>query len=243
MYFTRPKGKSFLFYVIYGDFSADFSISQKKYRTNGLPEGVDLMKFGPQKHPELVKSFIKAGGYVWKNLKRNNPNLASKINDASECFVIKGELADSPNLDYLRDVIGIITYLLDNGGAAVFDTQAFTFYEKEEWTEAMFDPNGSVPTHHVLILSSKEKGAKWIHTRGMRKFGRPDLGIHGVTPKYENAVMELFNRLIIYQAWGGIIKNKEEVKMKTLPPGMWFENKGNVDDPDFNNKHIEINWV
>ena len=239
-YFTQPLNNTFVFYVVYGDFTADFKISLERYRTNGLPVGADLMKYGPNKHPEIVKSFLQ--GYLWENVKKNNSVLANQISNSNECFVLKAELTDTSNLNYLRDIIGIITYLLDNGGICVYDPQAFSFLEKKEWNEKIFNPNGPVPRNHVMILYSEEDGARWYHTRGLRKFGRPDLSIHAVTSDYQEGVIDLFNRFIEYLAFGGIVPDKQEVKMKNLPQGMWCENKGDFDDPEFNNKHIEIHW-
>ena len=239
-YFTQPLNNPFISYVIYGNFTAEFTISSEKYRTAGLPKGFDLMKYRPGKNLEVVKSFLE--GYLWEDVKKNNSILSDEISNSKECFVLKGELSDTSNLNYLRDIVGVMTYLLDNGGVCVYDPQAFHFFGKTEWTEKIFTPNGSLPRNHVIILYSEEKGEKWYHTRGLRKFGRPDLSIHDVTPQYEDAVIELFNRFIEYEAFGGIIPDKQKVKMKDLPQGMWCENKGGFEDPDFNNKHIEIYW-
>lgn len=39
-YFTTPLDKPFLFYVVHGNFSADFQLSTATYRTLGVPEGI-----------------------------------------------------------------------------------------------------------------------------------------------------------------------------------------------------------
>jgi len=239
-YFGSPLDSPFIFFCIHGDFSADFRISQEKYRTLGLPPGCDLMKYGPNNHPEYVKSFLE--GYLWESVKASNSTLASQITSSNECFIIRGELKDTSNLNYLRDIVGIITYLLDHGGVSVYDPQGFRFLGKADWLEDIFNPDGSVPRNHVKILYSEENGLKWYHTRGLRKFGRPDLSIHNVPSQYENAVYDLFNRFIEYMAFGGVIQDRQEIKMNSLPKGMWCENKGDFEDPDFNNKHIEIHW-
>ncbi len=239
-YFTKPLNSPFLFFCIYGNFSADFKISSEKYRTLGIPSGCDLMKYGPDKHPEVVKSFLE--GYLWKKVNEEDTILAKQISASKECFIIKGQFEDRADLNYLRDVVGIITYLLDHGGVSVYDPQAFRFYGKNDWVKNIFEPNGSVPRSHVMILYSEENGLKWYHTRGLRKFGRPDLSIHGVAAQYEDGIYDLFNRFIEYQAFGGIIQDKQEIKLASLPKGMWCENKGDFEDVDFNNKHVEIHW-
>jgi hypothetical protein len=232
-YFTTPADSAFLFF-------ADFKISIEKYRSQGIPPGCDLMKYGPNKHPEYIKSFLE--GYLWEDVRAKDSMLANQITNSKECFIVKGTFNDTSDLNYLRDVVGIITYLLDHGGVSVYDPQGFKFYGKKEWAEKIFEPNGPVPRNHVMILFSEENGLKWYHTRGLRKFGRPDLSIHNVPPQYEAAVYDLFNRFIEFEGFGGVIKDKQEIKMASLPKGMWCENKGDFEDLDFNNKHVEIHW-
>lgn len=239
-YFSKALDSPFIFYCIHGDFSVDFKISREKYRTLGLPHGCDLMKYGPSKHPEYVKSFLE--GYLWESVKTSDAAFANQITNSNECFIIKGQLSDTSNLNYLRDIVGIITYLLDHGGVSVYDPQGFKFFKKTDWLQNIFNPNGAVPRNHIQILYSEDNGLKWYHTRGLRKFGRPDLSIHDVSTKYEDAVYDLFNCFIEYVAFGGIIQDKQEIKLNSLPVGMWCENKGDFEDLDFNNKHVEIYW-
>lgn len=239
-YFEKALNNPFIFYIIYGNFTADFHISSSKYRTLGVPHEIELMKYSPTKNPEVVKSFLE--GYLWEDLTKNDTSLSNQISNSKECFIIKGDLSDTSSLNYLRDIVGVITYLLDNGGIAVYDPQAFTFFGKSDWAEKIFKPNGAVPRNHVMILFSEENGSKWYHTRGLRKFGRPDLSIHDVPAKYEKQVTDLIERFIEFEGFGGIIPDGQKIKMKTLPEGMWCENKGDFEDPDFNNKHIEIYW-
>lgn len=107
----------------------------------------------------------------------------------------------------------------------------------------MFEPASAVPTHHIMILTSEdENGTEWFHTRGMRKFGRPDFSVHRVGPDLRDAIIDLLNRFIEFQAFGGIIDEGQEIKMRSLPAGMICVHQGNLDDPDFNNVHVEIKW-
>lgn len=241
LYFKESLDSACLFFVVYGNFDVNFQLSKEKYRTNGIPDGIELMKYGPEKHPEVLKGFLK--GYVWEQLKRTDPLTYDQIEKAPQCFIFNGQIKDTESLNYYRDVIGIIAYLLDNGGIAVYDPQMFAFWKKSDWVERVFKPNAPVPRHHVLIIySDDDNGTKWYHTRGLRKYGRPDLSIHNVPSDKESAVIDLLNRFIEFQAFGGIIKDGQKINIEKLPQGMWCENKGDFDDPDFNNKHVEIRW-
>jgi hypothetical protein len=53
-------------------------------------------------------------------------------------------------------------------------------------------------------------------------------------------VIDLCERFIELQAFGARIAEGQEVRMKTLPWGMTCHHAGDLDDPDFNNVHVEI---
>jgi len=76
----------------------------------------------------------------------------------------------------------------------------------------------------------------------LRKFGRPDLSLHHVPDAYEKAAIELCNRFIELQALGGRIPEGQEVRMVSLPDGLVCHYQGSLDDPDFNNVHVEIRF-
>jgi hypothetical protein len=167
--------------------------------------------------------------------------LATDLASQSECLLIRGTVADPEQLNYLRNVVGLISWLLDNGGIAVYDPQMLKWCSRAEWRTAVLDLWSALPRHHVVILASEdENGTEWFHTRGMRKFGRPDLSIHRVRGDQCAAVIDLLNRFIEYQAFGGIIEEGEKIKMESLASGMRCTYRGHVGDPDFNNLHVEI---
>ena len=128
------------------------------------------------------------------------------------------------------------------GAVAIFDMQSFRWFSKAKWLSEIFDPDAAVPRHHVSIIWSEEHGRLWIHTRGMRKFGRPDVSVPGVPPSSRDAVIDLCNRFIEMMAFGAIVAEGQAIKMKALPAGLRCHHAGSVDDPDFNNVHLEIRW-
>lgn len=240
-YYRSGGGDASLFYVVYGPIPQSFSVSRSKYRCDGVLEGIDVSSYGPTSEPEAVGTF--RSGYLWEEFQRANVNLADDVANQSECLVIRGTISDPSDLNYLRNVVGLVTFFLDSGGVAIFDPQMFKWWTPSEWRTWIFEPASAVPTHHIMIFTSKdENDTEWFHTRGMRKFGRPDLSVHGVTADLRDGVIDLLNRFIEFQAFGGIIEDRQEIKMRSLPPGMICAHQGNLDDPDFNNVHVEIKW-
>jgi hypothetical protein len=82
---------------------------------------------------------------------------------------------------------------------------------------------------------SEDNGLVWLHSRGLRAFGRPDLSIRHVPQDAIAAASDLCNRLIEIQAYGRVIPDGPL-------EGMLARTSGSLEDPDFNNRHIELAW-
>lgn len=240
-YFNEASGKPFIFYVAFGELLGPLTISASKYRFGGIPNGLEVLEYGPDSSPDVVASFRE--GYLWDCLESQDPALAAAIEQKKHCIVLRGELEDASTLNEFRDVIGLLTCLLDSGCVAVYDPQMFKWWEPDEWRARVFDRGEPSPEAHVTILCSEDGDlTEWIHTRGMLKFGRPDLSIRKVSGEYRKGIIELIDRFIEFQALGGVIADGQEVRLRSLPEGMKCFNRGSFDDPDFNNVHIEIVW-
>lgn len=242
-YFAESGGEAFLFYAVFGDAFEERPLSASKYRTRGVPDGFQMMSYARDQQPDVFRSF--QSGYLWEKLGDEATELASQVAASGHCVVLRGSAANPPTLNYFRDCIGMLTYYLDCGGCAVYDPQMFKWWPADEWRAKVFEPAGPEPAEHVVILTSGEEespGEIWIHTRGLRKFGRPDLSIRRVGPEYVDAVAGMCNRFIEFQALGGVIAEGQEITMKSLPAGGVARHGGSVDDPDFNNVHVEIVW-
>lgn len=241
-YYAANGGEPFLFYVIYGDIDASQPLSRSKYRTNGAPDGIDMMSYESNQDDNVPARFRE--GYLWDEFAEQEPALAEEVAACDHCLILRGSPDDDATLNYLRDTVGLTSYLLDQGGVAVYDPLMFRWWSPEEWREQIFEPAAPVPTKHTVILISQENdpSLKWFHTRGMRKFGRPDVSVHNVSPYWDDGVTDLCNRLINAQALGHVVAESEEIRMKSLPAGGVFRHKGDLDDPDFNNVHIEAVW-
>jgi len=239
-HYEESGGTPFLFYAVFGEFPEILRVNTSVYRSIGIPKALDARRSRRDEQPELFADFLQ--GSAKQELENQLPDLVGEVNAAPELIVVKGEPADSGSLDYLRDTVGFVTWLMDNGGICVGDPLMMKWWGPEEWRSDVFNPGTPVPHRHVVILFSDEDepGTWWYHTRGMRKFGRPDLSLHGVTESEREGVTDLFNRLIGLHAAGGVVPEGMEVRMASLPEGMRCRHRGDTDDPDFNNVHIEI---
>jgi hypothetical protein len=53
---------------------------------------------------------------------------------------------------------------------------------------------------------------------------------------------QLCNRFIEHMAFGLVVPDGEPIRVAGLPEGMVSRNRGDLEDPDFNNVHLEIVW-
>ncbi|MEZ0229946.1 MAG: hypothetical protein ACAI25_15085 [Planctomycetota bacterium] len=240
-HFVPGGGDATVFYVAFGPRLKKLELSTATYRTRGVPPGVEVANHDREGHPEIFRDLL--GNPFAHFLEEQLPSLAAHVQEAPSATVVRGTVKDPPSLEYLRDTIGIVTAVLDQS-IALLDPLALRWWAAPAWREEVFEPDEPSPQSHVAILKSEETatGTTWIHTRGMRKFGRPDLSIRGVAPVYEPAIHDLCDRFIDLQALGGMITEGAAVRMKELPEGMTCHHAGSLDDPDFNNVHVQVRW-
>jgi hypothetical protein len=236
--FEPGGGNAFLLFAVYGQFKDLSEGSGLEYRTEGLPLGVQAHRVTHAGGGELP--FMT--GEMARVAREDNPDGFDLAQTAAECLVLQGEVADPPDLNYLRDIIGLIAWWFDHGAVAALDAQRLKLYDSVAWCLDLFAPLPPRLLNHVIILGSKDDGHSWLRTRGMRKFGRPDLSMRHVGIDAQGLVAELFNRLLMFQAQGGRIQDGQSVRLTGLPDGITCRLRGALDDPEFNNQHIELCW-
>jgi hypothetical protein len=235
--FEPGGGDAVLFYALFGAIKEPLALSRAKYRSNGAPSGTQVGKFARDAADGVFASFFE--GPFGALLDQTSPELATALRAARDCMVIKGTVQDPPTLNYLRDVIGTMACIVDAGAIGILDMQALAWWDAKDWRRDVFEAEFD-PANHVALLGSEDERGLWLHTRGLRKFGRPDLSYRGVTEETQAPVVEMFNRLIGLQVRGGRITEGQAIKMDGIPAGTTCHHTGSEDDPDFNNVHVEI---
>lgn len=228
-------GDAFLFYFAYGEVDAEVPFDRERYRTPGLPEGLELFRYSRDTDNSYAEGLEE--GHFWDLLE---PAFAARVKQARTYFVLHGTVTDPPSLHYLRDAIGVITFLLDLGAVAVHDPQVMKWWTPAEWRGEMFEPDPPEPQAHTSMMYSREEGGIWIHTRGMRKFGRPDISIRDVADADFDGMADVCQRLIAYQARGGVVLAGQTIRVTGVDRVFVAHLAGDEDDDDFNNVHIEL---
>jgi hypothetical protein len=242
----RPRhqpggGDAFLFYAVFGDFTQGLEVSRSRHRSDGAPEGVEAIRYERAEKPDYDRGFFD--GYLGRLLDQDE--LASRaIRAAPQTMVIRGTVLDPPTLDYLRDVVGLLACALESGGVGLFDLVAMRWWRAADWRARIFEPAELLPYRHVTILKSEDDtpGRSWLHTRGLRKFGRPDVSIANVPPDADERAAGLCDRFIVLLASGEVVRDGYEVRVAGMPGGLTCTNAGSLEDPDFNNVHLAMRW-
>lgn len=239
----EPGGpEAFLFYVVFGAFPAALPpFSRSAYRSLGPGAGWDLRAFSRRSDAAWMEGWTT--GAFGSFLEQGGPALRAAIDAAPAGMMLQAELADPERLDYLRDANGFLSFLLDQGGAAILDPQTLRFFSAQDWRSDVFERGPRDLASEVVLLvsenpSSDEDEGAWLHTRGLRKFGRPDLSLTGVRTPAREAADALFQDLIRRQIQG---ERFQEGQVLAWPRGeLVCRHRGHADDPDFNNVHIAL---
>ena len=241
-HFTPGGGDALLYFVVFGAFDLAKPLSRSKYRSNGPGEWLQLVHLNRSEHADALAGY--QSGPVWEMLTRDAPVTAAESLRAPQAVALRAEVPDPPTLDYFRDAVGVVEWALDCGGLAVYDPQRLWLWSADEWRGDVFEPGEPRPQEHTTIIVSEDGGdTQWLHTRGMRQYGRPDLSVRGVGLGHMDAVTQMIERFIESQALGGVIPDGQEVRMPGLPPGGACRRAGSLEDPDFNNVHVEVEWA
>ena len=247
VYFEKPynKSKPFLFYVLFGtDNISEMEVSKSKHNIDEMPDGLDIINHSKLKNEEQ-KNYIE-GFYdeiFGKFLKEKSSALYEKVVTCNNITVVQGEFDDTNSLSYLKNTIGIIQAITETNITAILDLQIMEWFEPEEWSKKYFEPKAPISFEHVKIFWSGNGNNIWLHTKGMRKFGRPDLSIRKVTSEKRELGIEIINRFIQAYAYGLLPDETQEIKIKGMEKGVYGKILGDYDDLDFNNYYFEIDTI
>lgn len=246
MSYERPYYKDLnchplLFYIIFGVKNEELKISREKHHVDSFPDGLDFVFCNRKNNNSYMQSLI--GDRLGKILDRERHSLYQMVKNTDKWAIISGEVQQDNNLDYMRNTIGFVQALLERGAIGVLDLQTFSLYSSEEWTNKFFGQEFN-PYNHVTILSSEmEGGLIWLHTRGMRKFGRPDIGIEDVGVSEVEDAAQVINQMIYYGSLGAFFDR--DIKLHTHNNKTYIVKPhffNDYENPDFNNVYYHFLW-
>lgn len=230
-----------LFYVVFGVEDEELNVSKERHHVDEFPEGLDMIFYKKSEHGEYMDSML--GGTLGEILREDDPALYEAVRNVEGWAVIQGEVRQDADLNYMRNVIGFVQALVEKDGVGVLDLQTFTLYSAKEWTDNIFSKEFDAYDHAVILASQMGDGSVWLHTRGMRKFGRPDMSMEDVPSEDVEHAVQIVNQMIHYGALGVFFSQPTKLHTHT---GRTYIVKADFvedfEDPDFNNSHYKILW-
>lgn len=239
-FFVPLPLKSFYFFVIYGTLDETFpAIPTEAYRSLGLPEGLELNFHALEDRVALREEFQHGTG--WERLCSEAPQAVNAIQEAPACVVLRGELPDAEDLDRLRDCIGLIMFMLDNGGEAVCDVLTGDWYSSLDWRLLVFEEEHAAANSLIAFHSIEQLDGKLhLYTRGMRRFARPDLSIEDVQPEDESSRVAILSHIASNMIDGGSIPEGQQLQFPDLDVSLTCHWQGSLDDPLFYNFWLRL---
>lgn len=240
-YYQDLNSHPLLFYVVFGAKDQPLNVSRERHHVDEVPEGISFLLYRRAKHEGTMASLI--GSNLGAVLARERPELYKAVRNTETWAVIRGEALQDADLHYLRNTIGLVEAAAESGAVGILDLQTFSLFTPQEWHDRIFAREFDPFVHVTVLASQMENGRLWLHTRGMRKFGRPDISLRDVGPDDVELAAQLINQMIYYGALGTFFS--QPVRLHPRPGAVCAVNPVLVDDlnnPDFNNAFYQLSW-
>ena len=228
-------------FYVFGKFEP-VRVPSQDYGSPGLPPGIEAVNHSHAALRQWEGYPLKGG--MGRMFKDDAPEAYVRALDAPDVMVVRGTLKDSAATGYLRDTLGVLAGLLDIGGIAILDPQILSLLDADAWRRRYLVHEGAPIRSHLLIMRDGEAEAdhSWIHTRGMRKFGRPDISIRGVPDALSDHAGILCEKLADLEALGAHFVDGQVLEIDGLGANVVAHLGGSLDDEDFNNTFVEFQW-
>lgn len=239
-YWQASDEDATLLFFVFGRFSGD---TTEIAAALNLPASIHLTRYA---HTTLKNwEGYPLGGALGDVFAADAPQALATARATPDVLRLAGDVRDPSELDYLRDTLNAITRLFDAGAVAAVDPQTSSLLDHDAWHRCHLGGDSTTMRQHVLIMCDPDpddSARQWIHTRGMRKFARPDLSLTGVPGSDIDQAGALCEQLVDMLALGGRFADGQALPVEGLIGPLVARRGGSHDDPRFYNTHIELHW-
>ncbi len=102
----------------------------------------------------------------------------SRLDEADTCYVVRTTVEEPADLGHLQACWAVARWLVARGATCVLDVHAGAFHHADAIAAVPADAPFDIEREVTLVYESDEDvpgAGHLLHTRGMRKFGRPDV--------------------------------------------------------------------
>ncbi len=161
-----------------GDLADDIPLEVDAF---GVPstesaKGADVRKVTREEDPEWFDNW--RAGAVRNIASRDLGQGMEALDAADQCHTIRCAVVDPSDLAYLQSGWALARWLVVRGVCVVLDVHAMRFLPSDAVASVPPDNNFDLKREVSIILETDQRPGSpghALHTRGMRKLGRPDL--------------------------------------------------------------------
>jgi hypothetical protein len=251
----EPSGRAAeLMYLIVGPPPAGgLQISRKRHHVDRLEPALQISTHRRADDPAWFEGWFAPplGGEI--DMLFADPEA---IRSADQLSVVRGTFGDPADLNYLRNTIGVVSAIAEAGAeagaGAILDVNALAWWRPGDWRRQFVDGPSQfrIGDHVGVVVTDDPRHHPGLrtHTRGMKKFGRPELQIRHLPGEYSTrnpAVRnsgDILNGIASYLAQGAVIRDGQTMHLPNLDATVTF-----VETPDdsdttrhFHNSALEI---
>jgi hypothetical protein len=221
--------KAFLFCLVFGEPPADLNISRARHHVDQLPPELQVSIHARGDDPAWFDAWFSPP--VGLEMPHVFGEDAPKVAAAGRVAAVRAEFNDPDSLAYLRNTVGVVSAIAEHGAVAIFDVQALTWWRPQEWRRRFVDRSEFAIGDHIFTAVSRDPGdasKTSLRTRGMAKFGRPDLlvrhlpGPAGVDNPAVARAAEVVDGLANYLARGGILSDGQTMHLARYDSSIVF---------------------
>ncbi len=137
------------------------------------------------------------------------------VREAKLCVVLRAQLRNPESNAYIETLLHLADAFRELLHGAVWDVRMGRLFGHEEWRERVMGEPFSV-LNHVAIVAERAEGGPGapettLVTRGLRKFGSPDLEVRAVPPGLEAEVEGLLRDFAEHISQGDLLFAGDEI--------------------------------
>jgi hypothetical protein len=209
-------------------------VSKERHGVHTIPEGLSVTAIDGESLQSLL-----SGSYLSVLERDADHDVLSQVLSSSSAVVIRGSIEEPTHLGYWQAAVGIAAAALEAGGVGVLEVQPIRLHAPELWVSEVLGAGVPVPSKHLSTFASDEPaGTTWLHTRGLRQFGRPDLSVRGLSRDDVGLVSGEVGALSVELVLGRVLVDGEVIELSVGPCEVALG--GDEEDLDFNNLHAEL---
>lgn len=193
-----------------------------------------------------ILDFLMEGGESYRQL-------IHRAREATSTITIQGTVSSEIDMEHFYAVITAL--LVTDQSIAVLDLVAIQLHDIKSWHTMQLSES---PSKNITIIASSitedmpdeysDERIYWLHTRGLKKYGLPDLSLDGIPEDTVEFYTDVFSFLIDGLIFKTLSFSTEmntdsffEVPMKDQS-SLTFKGvlSGGDDDFDFNNVHLAL---